>query len=74
MITPRMIEILNYIYSNGKKDVIATPRILKQGGALYERIWKLENLEAITCKRKKGFPTEYTITECGIGILMNNQK
>lgn len=69
MITEKQLDILNYIHQNGKVDVKVTPRIIRQNDALYERIWKLENLGAITTKRRIGIYSLYTITDFGVNLL-----
>ena len=68
-LTEKELEILLHISNNGKTDVKITRRIMKQGNALYERIWKLEDMNCITVKRKVGFPSLHSITEHGITLI-----
>jgi hypothetical protein len=68
-LTEREFEILKHITENGNTDVKITRRIMKQGNALYERIWKLEDMNCITVKRKVGHPSLHSITEHGKSIL-----
>jgi len=68
-LTERELDILLHISNNGKTDVKITRRIMKQGNALYERIWKLEAMDCITVKRTIGHPSLHSITEHGIKII-----
>jgi predicted transcriptional regulator len=70
-LTEKELEILLHISNNGKTDVKITRRIMKQGNALYERIWKLEDMNCITVKRKVGYPSLHSITEYGINLIKN---
>lgn len=68
-LTEREFDILLHISNNGKTDVKITRRIIKQGNALYERIWKLEDMNCIIVKRKVGHPSLHSITEHGINLI-----
>ena len=74
MITEKQMEILEYLYQNGKTDVIITPRIIKQNDSLYERIWKLELLNCITVKRRVGMASLHTITDYGSCVVQDKLK
>lgn len=69
MITEKQIEILEYISMNGKVQVEVTPRLIKQNGAIYERIWRLEDCGYILCEKRSGLPTLHTITNKGLELL-----
>lgn len=68
-LTERELDILKHIAENGYTDVKITRRIMKQGNALYERIWKLEDMDCIIVKRKTGFASLHTLTEYGGQLL-----
>ena len=68
-LTERELDILKHIAENGYTDVKITRRIMKQGNALYERIWKLEAADCIIVKRKTGFASLHTLTEYGGQLL-----
>lgn len=69
MITQKQIEILEYISMNGKVQVEVTPRLIKQNGALYERIWKLEDTGCIISEKRVGMSSLHTITNKGLDVL-----
>lgn len=53
----------------GKVKVEVTPRLIKQNGAIYERLWKLEDSGYIICEKRVGLPTLHTITNKGLDLL-----
>jgi len=69
MVTEKQMEILKYISENGKVKVEVTPRIIKQSDAIYQRVWKLEDMGAIIAERRLGMSTLYSITNVGLLIL-----
>jgi hypothetical protein len=73
MITEKQMEILHYIHQNGNVDVKVTPRIIRQNDALYERIWKLEVLGAITVKRRIGIYSLLSLTEHGHNLIIEDK-
>lgn len=70
MVTKKQMEILEFISQNGKVQVEVTPRMIKQNDALYQRIWRLEDIGALLAERRLGMSTLYTITNVGLDILM----
>ena len=70
-LTEREFDILLRISDNGYNDVKITRRIMHQGNALYERIWKLELMDCITVKRKIGHPSLLSLTEYGGQLVLS---
>lgn len=68
-LTEKQIEILDYISTNGKIGVEVTPRLIKQNGTLYQRVWQLEDMGAIIVDREFGMKSKYTITNVGLDLL-----